>query len=1260
MKNPYEVSQQKLIYIFRATDDEHRGLLKIGDTTFNGGNPRLAAHKRIRSYMVTAGVPYELLHTEEAVDDNGNAFRDYDVHRVLENSNVKKISPSGTKAREWFAVDLTTARQAITAVKQGKSNLSGVKMVDKLPEVIFRAEQEDAISRTVKFFKTNDRFLWNAKMRFGKTLCALEVVRRMNFDKTIIVTHRPVVDFGWYDDFTKIFRDGTFDYGRVDDFRKLTIGVKHFVLFASIQDLRGSETVGGKFIKNAEIFSTDWNCVIVDEAHEGTQTALGDRVISELVKPATKFLALSGTPFNILDDFDEDAIFTWDYIDEQRAKANWFAEHGDDSNPYEDLPQMNIFTYDLGELLNNPELLDDDKTFNFREFFRTEGDDFAHAADVEKFLDLLVTRDANNYPYANKNFRDMFSHTLWIVPGVKAGLALSAMLQSHRVFHAFKVVNVAGDGDSDDEPADALDKVQSAIKNYPCTITLSCGKLTAGVTVPEWSAVFMLAGGYSTSAMNYLQTIFRVQSPCRRGGVVKTNCYVFDFAPDRTLRMVAESVAVSARAGKTTDAERQTLADMLNFCPVIAMHGSRMEQLKADNLLQQLKRAYIDRVVRRGFDDNYLYNDELLKLDDIDLEKFNKLGNLVGSSKAQRKTLVINDQGLTGAEVKKLRDNLKREPTPDERELARRKRKRLDAIRILRGISIRMPLLIYGADVPLEDDITIDEFADLIDDASWAEFMPRGVTKEIFADFIKFYDRDIFIQAGHQIRQQAKRADDLAPTERVKRIAELFATFKNPDKETVLTPWRVVDLHLSAALGDFFADDKKILEINSKTGLYPLWVAQRIYRQRLRGFAEGDFTPEKLRNLWDTTVAENVFVICKTPMAKKITRRTLLGYRNGTVNAEYFDDLINTLKQNPAAFINRITAGTFWSKGADKMKFDAVVGNPPYQNIMDNTSDEPIYNYFIDAAFQLADKVSLIHPARCLFNAGKTPKDFNRRLLSNKHVKIVLYESDSSKLFPSSDIKGGVAVTLYDANENFGAIGTFISFAELESIHRKVVIDNKNFQSLSEIIYPPEAFHFTKKFHDDNPNAARALSDGHADDLTTNVFEKLPDIFLDDKPDDGHDYIQIYGLIKMKRAFKWIRRDYVRNETNLDKYKVFVPKSNGSGALGEVVSTPLVGSPLVGSTQTFITVGAFDTLAEAEACLSYIKSKFARVMLGVLKVTQDNKSATWAKVPLQNFTAASDIDWSKPVAEIDAQLYRKYNLTSEEIAFIESHVKAMD
>ncbi|MBQ7453759.1 MAG: DEAD/DEAH box helicase family protein, partial [Selenomonadaceae bacterium] len=621
MKISYEVSQQKLIYVFGIPDAAHDGLLKIGDTTFTG-DLEADARRRIDDITRTAGIKYDLLHKELAVTQSGEAFRDYDVHRVLKNSNVAQKSPSGTTAREWFAVDLLTVRDAIAAVKRGESHLPGASTKKFFP-VNFRDEQDEAITRTVEHFKRNDRFLWNAKMRFGKTLCALEVVRRCKFAKTIIVTHRPVVNQGWYEDFKKIFGGmKNFIYGdKNSDFDKLAAGGKKFIYFASMQDLRGSETVGGKFFKRAEIFSTDWSCVIVDEAHEGTTTALGDKVISELVKPKTKFLALSGTPFNILDDFDEDNVYTWDYIDEQRAKADWEKNFPDLSNPYDKLPRMNIFTYDLGQLLKIS-YVDEEKFFNFREFFRVEDDTFAHEADVKNFLDLLIKSDANNYPFANKNFRDMFCHTLWIIPGVKEGRALSQLLQSHKVFGAFKVVNVAGDGDSDDEPADALKKVRDAIDNYSHTITLSCGKLTAGVTVPEWSAVFMLAGSYSTSAMNYLQTIFRVQSPCNKNGVVKKNCYVFDFAPDRTLKMLAESVAVSARAGHTTDSERQTLDALLNFCPVIAMHGSQMKSLDAKKILGQLKRAYAERAVRTGFDNKVLYNDELLKLDDIDLENF--------------------------------------------------------------------------------------------------------------------------------------------------------------------------------------------------------------------------------------------------------------------------------------------------------------------------------------------------------------------------------------------------------------------------------------------------------------------------------------------------------------------------------------------------------------------------------------------------------------------------------------------------------------
>ncbi|MBR0289441.1 MAG: restriction endonuclease, partial [Selenomonadaceae bacterium] len=263
---------------------------------------------------------------------------------------------------------------------------------------------------------------------------------------------------------------------------------------------------------------------------------------------------------------------------------------------------------------------------------------------------------------------------------------------------------------------------------------------------------------------------------------------------------------------------------------------------------------------------------------------------------------------------------------------------------------------------------------------------------------------------------------------------------------------------------------------------------------------------------------------------------------------------------------------------------------------------------------------------------------------------------DARKYFKGVDIKGGVAITLRDETENFGAIGTFIPFEELKSIHKKIYSSNKDFRSINEIIFTTGIFHFTEAFSINNPATAKILKSNSVDFLTTNIFEKLPKNFLNAVPNDGYEYVQIYGLLNMHRVYKWIRRDYITEHETLDKFKVFLPKSNGSGEFGEELSNPVIGEPNQGCTQTFITVGAFDTRDEAEACLKYIKSKFARCMLGILKVTQHNPPSTWAKVPLQDFTSASDIDWS---LDVDAQLYRKYNLSETEIKFIETHVKAM-
>ena len=266
------------------------------------------------------------------------------------------------------------------------------------------------------------------------------------------------------------------------------------------------------------------------------------------------------------------------------------------------------------------------------------------------------------------------------------------------------------------------------------------------------------------------------------------------------------------------------------------------------------------------------------------------------------------------------------------------------------------------------------------------------------------------------------------------------------------------------------------------------------------------------------------------------------------------------------------------------------------------------------------------------------------------------YKQKSSDVFPNVDIKGGVAVTFRDAKQNFGVIGTFTDFEELNSIYQKVVF-TEGFNTFSDIIFAQNKFNLDELYKDYPQYRSIIGSDGREKRLTTSIFEQL-DVFTDKKYND--DDLTILGLIKNVRTYKYIPTKYIEAHQNLLKYKVFVPKSNGSGAIGEVLSTPLIGEPLIGSTQSFISIGIFENEREASAVLKYVKSRFARVMLGVLKVTQDNSKTVWRYVPLQDFTENSDIDWTRSVAEIDAQLYTKYALTPDEIAFIESTIKPME
>ena len=1304
----------KLIYVFRINDTAHEGCLKIGEATCDDENViglapnskplNEAARKRINQYTQTAGIRYDLLHTELTLYNRGGlrSFNDKEVHAVLERSGVeRKAFDKENKANEWFMTSLDVVKRAIAAVKEGKDSLSPGEVAHGRSPIVFRPEQCEAIEKTEKQFRKGNQMLWNAKMRFGKTLSALQVVKDMDFKRTLILTHRPVVDSGWFEDFGKIFYDrNNFAYGSKNNGeshesleRRAKADGLHYVYFASMQDLRGSELVGGNFDKNNDVFATPWDLIIVDEAHEGTQTELGKAVMAELVKDDTKVLRLSGTPFNLLDDFKENEIYTWDYVMEQRAKHDWDKNHFGDPNPYAALPAMNIYTYDLGRLLK--EFVDEDVAFNFREFFRVDKDgSFIHERDVSAFLNLLTKEDKEScYPFASKEYRNVFRHTLWMVPGVKEAKALSALLQRHPVFQHFHVVNVAGNGDEDEENRGALEMVNEAIGKDPDqtrTITLSCGRLTTGVSVPAWTAVFMLSGSYNTAASSYMQTIFRVQTPATINGRVKEQCYVFDFAPDRTLKVLAETAKISAKAGKTSQDDRKTMGDFLNFCPVISIEGSRMDKFDVPRMLEQLKKVYVERVVRNGFEDNSLYNDELLKLDDLELKEFDDLKKIIGQTKAMPKTnqVDINNQGLTGEEYEekeKLEKKPKKELTEEEKrrleELKKKTKNREAAISILRGISIRMPLLIYGAELDNEDEeITIDNFAEKIDPRSWEEFMPKGVSKQKFNAFKKYYDPDIFRAAGKRIRAMARAADKLSVEERIGRITNIFSTFRNPDKETVLTPWRVVNMHLGDCLGGYcffdkeyehtlneprfidhgkvteevFTPNSRILEINSKSGLYPLYMAYSVYRARLKDSTISVDTLEEQQAVWDKTVAENIFVVCKTPMAKSITKRTLVGFCGTKTNMYAPDDLINKIKNQPELFIKKVH-----DLAGDNMRFNAVVGNPPYQEVVaqkdtDNGQkrSSSIFQYFQMISEKVGKYTSLIYPgARWIHRSGKGLEKFGLAQMNDPHLAMLEFFPQSTDIFKDVAIADGLSIVLKDMDKRekgfiyrYSKEGKTITIRadnpdeELfplnpndDEIVRKLDKVIKEHGCLHDAVLSQKLFGIESDFVEKNPALVREYNDGDTFNPDTEIK-----LFTNDKAGKSGRarwYVASKSVISSGKEY-------------LGRWKVIVSSANAGGQKRSNQIAVVDNHSAFGRSR--VALKTFETEKEARNFFKYATSEIIRF---AFLMTDESLTSLAKKVPdLLDYTDNNDlIDYN---GNVNGQLYKLFGIDDAQQQYI--------
>lgn len=1383
------------VYSYILPDELHNeGSQKIGYTE------RKDVDKRIHEQTHTAAkrLRFEKIWSAPAFfSDDQRDFKDTDFHKFLIKSDIQHRPDLG---KEWFYFNGTpekskqlfdTFRQQGFAALQNSGN--------KIPYEL-RSEQQAAVDTALYYYSTheNSEFLWNAKPRFGKTLASYALAKRLKAKKVLIVTNRPAIGNSWFDDF-EIFVDGYYfisDTSSLAERKTLTReqynaidgNDKQMITFLSLQDLKGSKYFGGSHDKLRWVADLDWDLLIIDEAHEGVDTGRTDAAFDIIKRSNT--LHLSGTPFKALANqkFASDAIFNWTYIDEQKEKKKELLEG--ESGPHTDLPDLRLYTYRISQMIadevNEGIDIDDetrDYAFDLNEFFATKDHKFVHEEDVREFLRNLSTNE--KYPFSTPELRDQLRHTFWYVGNrVESVKALEQLLKQDAIFKDYKIVVAAGDGKSfDEEESDfkgnekSFDKVKNAIAENPRTITLSCGQLTTGVTVKEWSAVLMLTDIKTPS--QYMQAAFRAQNPFRfndNGEIkAKKSAYLFDFAPTRVLEIYenfANGLNEKAATGELTLEDRkENVKELLNYFPVISEDiNGKMIELDAEKVLTFPNALAATEIVHARFMTNLLFNDNIKgvfhfpkEVEDIlnkmpveknkraetpkqmlDLDDARKIEQ-GKQTKINENTGVILGEKIYRANIDRVVDNVLDQETPEETidmlpakvealveapiaklkeqykltvaeadelrketaekikivvsefensddkdpeilkqnlaniiehdlvqaKVEQQETRAVETVQKSKEEEVREHLRAFTRTIPMfvmanssRDIITIDNFDEQISDEDFIDL--TNITKEEFhklRDGFEYTDDNgehrRFEGVFHKYKFNASIAEFVSEKQKRANYFEtnedIFELIPNQKNNQIFTPRKVVKMMIDDLEKEqpelFKRTDSTFIDLYMKSGMYVTEIVKKLFAGTQHNYSSDT---ECLKHILE----HQVYGLAPTGVLYGTTTSYIFGFdfehNIGTKNFVKHDLLPEAKDDTAALKIAQLY------NGGKMMKFDAVVGNPPYQDVAtgDSTQAPPVYHLFLDSAYQLADNVCLISPARFLFNAGATPSAWNKKMLNDNHLKVLSFEQDSSRVFPGTDIKGGIAVTFRNANSDFGPIGIYTSFTELNSILKKV--ESISERSLSEIIYGQNAYQFTKTLHDENPTAIANMSKGHERDVITNAFETLSYVFYDKKPNDNEPYIQISGRLDNVRVNKFIKSSYIKAHENLNKWKIFIPKANGSGILGEVLSSPLIAEPLVGHTQTYVSIGKFDTKDQADACMKYIKSKFARAMLGILKITQDNPAPKWKCVPLQDFTSDSDIDWSKSISEIDKQLYKKYRLNQEEIDFIESRVKPME
>ncbi len=1383
------------VYSYMLPDlPPNNGSQKIGYTELED------VHERIHPQVNTPAfkLKYTLQWTAPAFFEGGKeSFIDKTFHKFLVKKGVLKKDDLGT---EWFYFNGEPEKSRVLFDLFRKEGFAALQNDNGKIDYKLRQEQEEAVVKALDYFQKKEKgeFLWNAKPRFGKTLASYDLAKRLKASKVLIVTNRPAIANSWLEDY-ELFVDGYSFISETsslankgaltrEDYVKIK-PIKPQITFLSLQDLKGSKYFGGPYDKLRWVADLEWDLLIIDEAHEGIDTGRTDAAFDVIKRKHT--LHLSGTPFRALANqkFPQDAIYNWTYMDEQKVKQLELQEG--EIGEHTDLPDLKLFTYRISQMIAeqvNEGIEIDNETrdfaFDLNEFFSVKDKKFVHENDVKEFLTNLTTN--KKYPFSTPELRNELKHTFWFVGNrVESVKAMEQLLKNDPIFKDYKVVVAAGDGKSYEEEENdfkgnekSFERVKKAISENDKTITLSCGQLTTGVTIKEWSAVLMLTDIKSPSL--YMQAAFRAQNSYKvmneDGLYMKKSAYLFDFAPTRVLEIYdqfANGLNPKAVKGEITEKDRKNnIQELLNFFPVISEDvNGEMVELDAEKVLTFPNALAASEIVIARFMSNLLFNDtikgvfnfpkeveEILEkmqveknkraqkaTSPIDLDEAKKV-NINKTKEINTNTAIILGEKIFKTNTERVVDNLLKENEAEisfkelveqvtvvaepliakykevykatqaetnevtkqiqekvkliaeeynsaeikdslalkqklietievdfvNNTVTKKEEEKVEKVQKTKEDEIRDRLRSFTRTIPMfimanvsKEEITIDNFDLEIDENDFLDL--TSITKEEFHKLRDGFDyeengvRKTFQGVFNKYRFNASIAEFGL---KKKQLADYFTSKEDifeliPNQKTnqIFTPKKVVQMMINQLEEHdpslFTRTDSTFIDLYMKSGMYITEIVKKLFKNTRKEY-KSDY--DCLKHILEN----QVFGLAPSPILQGITQSFIFGFdTENKISRKNFiqHDLTpqaqeGVAKQKLHELLNL----------NENMKFDAVVGNPPYQigDGSGGSSDSaiPVYNKFIEEAINMKPQnICMIVPSKWMVG-GRGLQNFREQMMEEKRLKMIYDYENASDCFPGVHIDGGVCYFIWDKDYNGMIDYTFkTNQGKINKSNR--FLKNNQFEY---VIRNNDIFSIISKISNEK-SFSSIVSNTRPFGIRNYLFnepERYPESNLKFEPFENS--IKIYGVkgIKggAKRVIGYISDSIiVRSIESINKYKLFFTTSYSTNAINPPET--IKGLPNEVCTETFLMIGHFESEKERNNCYNYISTDFFKTLLYFGKGTMHVTSSVFGLIPLQDFTTKSDIDWSKSTLDIDQQLYKKYNLAEVEISFIKSMIKPM-